>query len=46
MFSLMPKETVFFDLFEKSAENVERGAQKLLELMGNIAIGLIRAVVG
>jgi predicted phosphate transport protein (TIGR00153 family) len=35
MFSLMPKETVFFDLFEKSAENVERGAQKLLELMAN-----------
>lgn len=35
MFSLLPKETVFFDLFEKSAENVQKGAQKLLELMGN-----------
>lgn len=35
MFSLLPKETVFFDLFEKSAENVHKGAQKLLELMGN-----------
>jgi uncharacterized protein len=35
MFSLMPKETVFFDLFEKSADNVQKGAQKLLELMGN-----------
>lgn len=35
MFSLMPKETVFFDLFEKSAANVEKGAQKLLELFGS-----------
>lgn len=35
MFSLLPKETVFFDLFEKSAENVQKGAQKLLDLMGN-----------
>ena len=37
MFSLMPKETVFFDLFEKSAENVQKGAQKLFELMGNFS---------
>src|SRR5687767_6743472 len=35
MFSLLPKETVFFDLFEKSAENVHKGAVKLLELMSN-----------
>lgn len=35
MFSLLPRETVFFELFEKSAENVEKGAQKLFELMGN-----------
>src|SRR5688572_4223865 len=35
MFSIMPKETVFFDLFEKSADNVQKGAQKLLELMSN-----------
>jgi predicted phosphate transport protein (TIGR00153 family) len=33
MFSLMPKEQVFFDLFEKSAENVHRGAQKLVDLL-------------
>jgi predicted phosphate transport protein (TIGR00153 family) len=37
MFSLLPKETVFFDLFEKSADNVQRGAQKLLDLMGNFS---------
>ena len=37
MFSLMPKETVFFDLFEKSAENVQKGAQKLLDLMSNFS---------
>ncbi len=37
MFSLLPKETVFFDLFEKSAENVQKGAQKLLELMSNFS---------
>ncbi len=37
MFSLMPKETVFFDLFEKSADNVQKGAQKLLELMSNFS---------
>jgi uncharacterized protein len=35
MFSLLPKETIFFDLFEKSAENVHKGAQKLLDLMSN-----------
>ncbi len=33
MFNLLPKEQVFFDLFEKSAANVHLGAQKLLELM-------------
>jgi uncharacterized protein len=35
MFNLMPRETVFFDLFEKSADNVQKGAQRLLDLMGN-----------
>ena len=35
MFNIMPRETVFFDLFEKSADNVQKGAQKLLELMSN-----------
>jgi hypothetical protein len=33
MFSLLPKEQVFFDLFEKSAENVHTGARKLVELL-------------
>jgi hypothetical protein len=35
MFSLLPKEQVFFDLFEKSGANVHAGAQKLLDLMEN-----------
>jgi uncharacterized protein len=35
MFSLMPKERVFFDLFEKSAANVHDGAIALKELMDN-----------
>lgn len=33
MFGLMPKEQIFFDLFERSAANVHKGALKLLELM-------------
>jgi hypothetical protein len=33
MFSLLPKEEIFFDLFEKSADNVHRGAQKLVDLL-------------
>lgn len=33
MFSMLPKEQVFFDLFEKSAENVHKGAQKLVDFM-------------
>lgn len=33
MFSLLPKEEVFFDLFERSAENVHKGTVKLVELM-------------
>jgi hypothetical protein len=33
MFNLLPKEQVFFDLFEKSAANVHLGAQKLCELL-------------
>jgi predicted phosphate transport protein (TIGR00153 family) len=33
MFNMLPKEQVFFDLFEKSADNVHRGAQKLVHLM-------------
>jgi predicted phosphate transport protein (TIGR00153 family) len=32
VFTLMPREKVFFDLFEKSAKNVHSGAQALLEL--------------
>ncbi len=32
MFTLMPREKVFFDLFEKSAKNVHAGALALLEL--------------
>jgi hypothetical protein len=35
MFNLLPREQVFFDLFEKSAANVHLGAQKLVELMEN-----------
>jgi predicted phosphate transport protein (TIGR00153 family) len=37
MFSLMPKEKVFFDLFEKSAANVHQGALALKDLMDNYA---------
>ena len=33
MFSLLPKEQIFFDLFEKSAANVHLGAKLLFELM-------------
>ncbi len=33
MFSLLPKEQVFFDLFERSAANVHKGAQKLVQLV-------------
>jgi predicted phosphate transport protein (TIGR00153 family) len=33
MFSLIPREVVFFDLFEKAAENVKRGAEELLEFL-------------
>jgi predicted phosphate transport protein (TIGR00153 family) len=36
MFNLMPKETVFFDLFEKSAENVHEAAKKLVELLEKV----------
>lgn len=32
MFSLMPRETVFFDLFEEAARNVHRGAEALAEV--------------
>ena len=35
MFSLLPKETIFVDLYEKSADNVHKGAVKLLDLMSN-----------
>ena len=31
MFRIIPQEMVFFDLFEKAAENVRRGAEELLE---------------
>lgn len=33
MFSLIPKEMVFFDLFERSAANVHEGAKALLEFL-------------
>lgn len=33
VFNLLPKEQIFFDLFEKAAENAYRGALKLVELM-------------
>lgn len=35
MFNLLPKEQVFFDLFERSAANVHWAAEKLVELMEN-----------
>lgn len=35
MFNLLPKEQVFFDLFERSAANVHLAAEKLVELMEN-----------
>jgi hypothetical protein len=34
VFGLIPKDQSFFDLFERSALNVHKGAQKLVELMG------------
>src|SRR5436190_13474328 len=33
MFRIIPQEMVFFDLFEKAAENVKRGAEELLEFL-------------
>jgi hypothetical protein len=33
MFSFMPKEKIFFDLFEQSAKNVHEGAIALLDLL-------------
>ena len=33
MFNLLPKEKIFFDLFEQSAANVHKGAVKLVALM-------------
>ena len=35
MFSLVPKEQVFFDLFEQAAKNVHEGAIALAELLEN-----------
>jgi predicted phosphate transport protein (TIGR00153 family) len=35
MFNLLPKEEIFFDLFERSAANVHKGVAKLLDLMEN-----------
>jgi len=35
MFSLIPKEQVFFDLFEQAAKNVHDGARALEELLEN-----------
>jgi predicted phosphate transport protein (TIGR00153 family) len=45
MFRLIPREEKFFDLFEESARNVERGAQALADLMergGNFVEGAAR----
>src|SRR5438046_916267 len=33
MFSLIPKEMAFFELFEKAAANAQLGAQELVELL-------------
>jgi predicted phosphate transport protein (TIGR00153 family) len=33
MFSLMPREKIFFDLFEKAARNVHLGAEALVDLL-------------
>ena len=33
MFNFLPKEEIFFELFEQSAANVHKGAVKLVELM-------------
>jgi predicted phosphate transport protein (TIGR00153 family) len=33
MFRLIPQEMVFFDLFEKAAENAKRGAEELLDFL-------------
>src|SRR5437773_9953221 len=35
MFSLIPKEQIFFDLFEQAAKNVHAGALALEELLEN-----------
>lgn len=35
VFSIVPKERIFFELFEKTAANVHRGMERLLELMGH-----------
>lgn len=37
MFNLIPKETKFFDMFEKSAQNLLRGAKVLKELCDNFS---------
>jgi uncharacterized protein Yka (UPF0111/DUF47 family) len=33
MFSLIPREMAFFDLFERAAANAWRGAQELVDLL-------------
>jgi len=35
MFSLIPKEMIFFDLFEEAAKNAHQGALALLDLLEN-----------
>ncbi|MBI2900356.1 MAG: DUF47 domain-containing protein [Planctomycetes bacterium] len=35
MFSIIPREMVFYDLFEKGASNAHKGAKALLELLDN-----------
>ena len=33
MFSIIPKEEKFFDIFEEAADNVQKGAQAFRELV-------------
>lgn len=35
MFSLMPRERIFFDLFEQAAKNMQTGAEALVDLLSD-----------
>ncbi|MBI4849327.1 MAG: DUF47 domain-containing protein [Nitrospirae bacterium] len=43
MKKFFPKEIDFFDMFEKAALNVNRGATSLVEMMGNFALAAEKA---